>query len=115
MDDRHVDADVVVVGGGPAGAATAISCATRNLRVTLLERDVSGRERPGETLHLGASGPSQTEKPVKVGKKTAHRHLNVVTTSLRFGPSVLTQPRPIPELVRDEWGLRRSPKEHPRL
>jgi flavin-dependent dehydrogenase len=54
MDDRHVDADVVVVGGGPAGAAAAISCATRNLRVTLLERDVSGRERPGETLHPGA-------------------------------------------------------------
>ena len=54
MDDRHVDADVVVVGGGPAGAAAAISCAKRNLRVILLERDVSGRERPGETLHPGA-------------------------------------------------------------
>ena len=54
MGDRHVDADVVVVGGGPAGAATAIYCAVRNLRVILLEREVSARERPGETLHPGA-------------------------------------------------------------
>lgn len=53
MDHRHVDADVIVVGGGPAGTAAAISCATRNLRVILLEREVSGRERPGETLHPG--------------------------------------------------------------
>jgi flavin-dependent dehydrogenase len=53
MDDRHVDADVAVVGGGPAGSAVAISCASRGLRVMLLERDVSGIERPGETLHPG--------------------------------------------------------------
>jgi flavin-dependent dehydrogenase len=45
--------DVVVVGGGPGGAATAIKCAEAGLRVTLLERDLPGRERPGETLHPG--------------------------------------------------------------
>lgn len=56
MDHRHVDADVVVVGGGPAGTAAAISCATRKLRVILLEREESGRERPGETLHPGIEG-----------------------------------------------------------
>jgi flavin-dependent dehydrogenase len=48
-----VDADVVVIGGGPGGAATAIKCAEAGLRVTLLERDPPGRERPGETLHPG--------------------------------------------------------------
>lgn len=53
MDDRSVDADVVVVGGGPAGSATAIACAVRGLRVILCEREVSGRHRPGETLHPG--------------------------------------------------------------
>ena len=53
MDDRPVDADVVVVGGGPAGSATAIACATRGLRVTLCEREPAERHRPGETLHPG--------------------------------------------------------------
>ncbi len=53
MDARRIDADVVVVGGGPAGAATAIACATRGQRVVLIERDRFVRERPGETLHPG--------------------------------------------------------------
>lgn len=45
--------EVIVVGGGPGGAATAIKCAEAGLRVSLLERDVPGKERPGETLHPG--------------------------------------------------------------
>lgn len=53
MDARRIDADVVVVGGGPAGAATAIACAIRGQRVVLIERDRFVRERPGETLHPG--------------------------------------------------------------
>lgn len=53
MDDRPVDADVVVVGGGPAGAAAAISAAIRGLRVVLCEREPGLRHRPGETLHPG--------------------------------------------------------------
>ena len=53
MDDRPVDADVVVVGGGPAGSAAAIACATRGLSVVLCERERPGRDRPGETLHPG--------------------------------------------------------------
>lgn len=53
MDARQFDADVVVVGGGPAGSATAISCAARGLRTMLFERELFARERPGETLHPG--------------------------------------------------------------
>jgi flavin-dependent dehydrogenase len=53
MGDRQIDADVVVVGGGPAGAAAAIACAARGLSVVLCERAPSGRDRPGETLHPG--------------------------------------------------------------
>ena len=53
MADRQLDADVVVVGGGPAGSATAIACASRGLRVVLCEREPGARDRPGETLHPG--------------------------------------------------------------
>jgi flavin-dependent dehydrogenase len=45
--------DVVVVGAGPAGCATAIYCAQRGLRVVLLETRAFPRHRPGETLHPG--------------------------------------------------------------
>lgn len=47
------DVDVVVVGGGPAGAATAIWCARHGLRVALIERARFPRHRPGETLPPG--------------------------------------------------------------
>jgi len=53
MDRRRLDADLVVVGGGPAGAATAIAAAARGRSVILLERDRAGSDRPGETLHPG--------------------------------------------------------------
>ncbi|WCM53709.1 FAD-dependent oxidoreductase [Pseudomonas sp. WJP1] len=45
--------DAVVIGGGPAGCAAAISCAQRGLRVALLERERFPRFRPGESLHPG--------------------------------------------------------------
>ncbi|WP_321817271.1 MULTISPECIES: NAD(P)/FAD-dependent oxidoreductase [unclassified Paraburkholderia] len=53
MDSRQYDTDVVVIGGGPAGSATAIACAARGLRVSVFERDDAGSARPGETLHPG--------------------------------------------------------------
>lgn len=45
--------DVVIVGAGPAGAAAAICCARAGLKVVVLDRERSRRERPGETLHPG--------------------------------------------------------------
>jgi flavin-dependent dehydrogenase len=47
------DVDVAVVGGGPAGSATAIACAEAGLRVLLIERRRFPRIVPGETLHPG--------------------------------------------------------------
>lgn len=46
-------ADLVVLGGGPAGSAAAVCAAQAGLRATLLERAVFPRQRPGETLHPG--------------------------------------------------------------
>ncbi|WP_080583339.1 NAD(P)/FAD-dependent oxidoreductase [Bradyrhizobium elkanii] len=48
------DADIVVVGGGPAGAAAAIQARRSGASVILLEADPSPRRRPGETVHSGA-------------------------------------------------------------
>lgn len=47
------DAEVLIVGGGPAGSAAAIACAQAGLRVVLVERDSDAREKPGEGLHPG--------------------------------------------------------------
>ena len=43
MNSRY---DVVVVGGGPAGASTAICCAELGLRVALLEKGAPNRHKP---------------------------------------------------------------------
>jgi glycine/D-amino acid oxidase-like deaminating enzyme len=53
MAPGQLDTDVIVAGGGPAGAATAISCIQRGLRVHLFERAVFSVHHPGETLHPG--------------------------------------------------------------
>jgi flavin-dependent dehydrogenase len=53
VDARHFDTDVLIAGGGPAGAAAAITCARNGLRVILCERDATAGEKPGETLHPG--------------------------------------------------------------
>ena len=42
-----------MIGGGPSGAATAITCARAGLAVTLIEATPFPRHRPGETLHPG--------------------------------------------------------------
>ena len=54
------DADVVVVGGGPAGSATATMLARKGWRVRLYERDRFPREHVGESL-LPASMPVLAE------------------------------------------------------
>ena len=45
--------DVVVIGAGAGGTATAIHCAKAGLKVAILERQEFPRHRPGETLHPG--------------------------------------------------------------
>jgi flavin-dependent dehydrogenase len=55
LNDRRLDADVIVVGGGPAGSTTAGLLAERGWRVLLLERSRFPRGKPcGECLNPGA-------------------------------------------------------------
>lgn len=53
MSDRSQEAEVVVLGGGPAGASAALHLARNGLPVVLLERSTEPQWRIGETL-----GPS---------------------------------------------------------
>ncbi|AXR17080.1 MULTISPECIES: NAD(P)/FAD-dependent oxidoreductase [Bacillus] len=45
--------DIIIVGGGPAGVAAAISCIQKGLSVVIVEGEKFPRYRPGETLHPG--------------------------------------------------------------
>ena len=47
--------DLVVVGGGPAGSAAAITAASAGLTVAVLDGAAADRTQPGETLHPGVS------------------------------------------------------------
>jgi flavin-dependent dehydrogenase len=47
-----VRADIVIVGGGPAGSAAAVACARQGLQTVVVERAFP-RSRQGESLHPG--------------------------------------------------------------
>lgn len=78
MDARPIDTDVLIAGGGPAGAAAAITCARNGVRVVLCERDAVPGERPGETLHPGVE-PLLAQLGVadRLGAVTGARHSGI--------------------------------------
>ena len=53
MSSNLTDSSVVILGGGPAGSASAITAAGLGMRVILIERDEFPRPAPGESLHPG--------------------------------------------------------------
>ena len=55
-DTRKLEADVIVIGGGPAGSATATMLARQGISVLLFERESFPRHHVGESL-LPASMP----------------------------------------------------------
>jgi flavin-dependent dehydrogenase len=55
MDLLLSETDIVIIGAGPAGCASAIQCLKKNLKVTIIENKSFPRYRPGETLHPGVS------------------------------------------------------------
>lgn len=90
MGARCFDSDVVVIGGGPGGCATAITCASLGLSVSLLERYSSSVVRPGETLHPGV-------EPVLAQLGVADRLTSVVGSRhegirIRWGESTRIEP-----------------------
>ena len=55
-DNLDLSADVIVVGGGPAGSATATMLSRKGWKVIILEREKFPRDHVGESL-LPASIP----------------------------------------------------------
>jgi len=52
-NDRQHDADILILGAGPAGCAAAISARLAGMSVTLLQARHAPHRVPGETLHPG--------------------------------------------------------------
>jgi FADH2 O2-dependent halogenase len=48
--EEHVDFDVIVIGGGPAGATLGSLLAMEGRRVAILERDIHPRDHVGESI-----------------------------------------------------------------
>ncbi|RFC35291.1 MAG: Dehydrogenase (flavoprotein) [Candidatus Nitrotoga sp. SPKER] len=72
------DADVGIVGGGPAGTAAAITAAGSGMRVRLYERASFPRNLPGETLHPGVGVLlAALGVDVRVTAASAYRHAGV--------------------------------------
>ncbi len=50
QDDVQLDADVIIIGGGPAGATVGAYLGRAGYRALILERDIHPREHVGESL-----------------------------------------------------------------
>jgi flavin-dependent dehydrogenase len=78
VETGHVDSDVIVIGGGPAGSAAAITAASMGLRVRLLESRAVLGDHPGETLHPGVGSVlEQLGVSGRLASVTGARHAGI--------------------------------------
>lgn len=78
MEARRLDSDLIVIGGGPAGSAAAITAASMGLRVRLLESRSALGDSPGETLHPGVGSIlAQLGVSSRLAAVTGSRHAGI--------------------------------------
>jgi hypothetical protein len=92
MSDRSNDADVIIIGGGPAGSSSATRLARSGHSVLLFEKERFPREHVGESMlpfcyplfdELGVLGELKKAFPRKPGVRFLHRD-GVTATSWCF-------------------------------
>jgi flavin-dependent dehydrogenase len=91
------ETDVLVVGGGPAGAATAIACAKRGLRTTLVEAASKAQRRLGESLSALATKPLEELGVLSEFLEQEHARTHFLRTS--WAGSVVER-----DSIRHGWG-----------
>jgi len=100
--------DVIVVGGGPAGSATASSLARRGCRVVLFERETFPRRKPcGDYLNPGCAGALDrlgVREPLTRAGAQPVRGMHVVAPQ-GAGATLTFEGRP-------GWGLPRRTLDH---
>jgi sarcosine oxidase subunit alpha len=81
-DVRHAFADVVVIGGGPAGLSAAFAAGTAGARVTLVEQDVLPG---GSLLSEPVDGPAAAWLAEVAGALQAMPNVTIATRTTAFG------------------------------
>lgn len=98
MNPHRAEYDVIVVGAGPAGLASAIFCSRNNHRVLLLEKaEKIGPEPRGETLHddpilddLLGEGFMESIKLSKTAERIFHApDVDEIIRKMRKTPSIV--------------------------
>lgn len=67
MNERRKDAEVLIVGGGPAGAATAIHLARKGCQVVLLEGRDFSKPRPADMRSGEVLSPGSQQELARLG------------------------------------------------
>ena len=111
---RHLDGDIVVVGAGPAGAATAAHLARVGLKVILIDRQTFPRDKVCGDF-VGPVAILELER-LGVASLPAFRNSNIIqnaalyldgqhliTSSIPRIPGVPSYGRVIPRIVLDKW------------
>lgn len=111
---RHEDSDIIVVGAGPAGAATAAHAARAGLRVILIDRQTFPRDKVCGDF-VGPVAILELEK-IGVASRSGFRNGNIIenaalyldgqhliTSAIPRIPGVPSYGRVIPRMTLDNW------------
>ena len=97
-----IEFDVIVIGGGPAGAVVASLLALANRRVLVIERDIHPRDHVGESL-TPSTNPIVSVSKMRFARATVER---VATLPLWAARLAAEGWRRVPEVESLAWARR---------